>query len=224
MSDNGPRRLANKGFATLALHYFGDHDALPDELEGIPLSYVDAAADWLRDQEAVAGDRLALVGVSGAPNSRSCWAPVVSGSAPSSPTRERPLGHPERRTRVARRWRGGPHITAEKARDSRTSTTNPSPTSSPPSSGLVAPCSCSPGRRSRLERPAALRGRRRAPPRARVPHEFEHRTYDDVGHYVGTPYAPLGALGDETRQRATAHAGEDAWPLVLECLEDGLRE
>jgi len=226
MSDNGPRRLANKGFATLALHYFGDHDALPDELEGIPLSYVDAAADWLRDQEAVAGDRLALVGVSrGAElalllGARREWVGAVvsySGSVPWDTPSDEPA------------WLDDgevvPHITAEKAPRFEALDAKPVADVVPADERTGGPVLLLSGgddhvwNARRLSEAVAERLREHE-----FPHEFEHRTYDDVGHYVGTPYAPLGALGDETRQRATAHAGEDAWPLVLECLEDGLRE
>jgi dienelactone hydrolase len=55
--------LAGHGFAALALAYFYA-GSLPDRLAGIPLEYFGGAIRWLRDQSAVRGDRLGVVGTS----------------------------------------------------------------------------------------------------------------------------------------------------------------
>jgi dienelactone hydrolase len=55
--------LASHGYAALALAYFG-MDPLPQELDRIPVEYVDRAIDWLRRQPAVDPTRLAILGVS----------------------------------------------------------------------------------------------------------------------------------------------------------------
>lgn len=133
MSDNGARRYASEGYATLALHYFGDPDPLPDTLEHIPLSYVDDAADWLLDQDSVAGDHIGLVGVSRgaelalALGARRDYVGCVisySGSIPWDTPSDEPAWLDEG-TPV-------PHLSADKAPASWTSARNPSPTSRPP--------------------------------------------------------------------------------------------
>ena len=55
--------LASHGFAALALAYFY-FGSLPDRLARIPLEYFGSAIGWLRDQPAVHGDRLGVMGTS----------------------------------------------------------------------------------------------------------------------------------------------------------------
>jgi dienelactone hydrolase len=55
--------LASRGFAALALAYFHYED-LPANLEAIPLEYFGEALNWLAGRPEVAGDRLAVMGVS----------------------------------------------------------------------------------------------------------------------------------------------------------------
>ena len=60
-----PTRLAEQvaalGYPTLAVAYF-KHDALPDELEQIPLEYFDKAKDWLSDKLPSRSDHITLAG------------------------------------------------------------------------------------------------------------------------------------------------------------------
>ena len=55
--------LASHGFATLAIAYFGV-PGLPQALAGIEIEVVERAAAWLLGQAGVAGDRVAVVGMS----------------------------------------------------------------------------------------------------------------------------------------------------------------
>ena len=55
--------LASKGYAALALAYFGFED-LPKSLEKIPLEYFETAIDWLRMQKRVCSDQIAVLGAS----------------------------------------------------------------------------------------------------------------------------------------------------------------
>jgi dienelactone hydrolase len=55
--------LAGRGFATLALAYFGV-EGLPAQLGEIPLEYFDHAIAWLRDRPGTGGRRIAVVGTS----------------------------------------------------------------------------------------------------------------------------------------------------------------
>lgn len=62
-----PRRraawLASHGFAALALAYFGYED-LPKDLAGIPLEYFGRALSWMANRPEIAGDRMAVMGIS----------------------------------------------------------------------------------------------------------------------------------------------------------------
>ncbi|HUK34685.1 MAG TPA: acyl-CoA thioesterase/bile acid-CoA:amino acid N-acyltransferase family protein [Vicinamibacterales bacterium] len=53
--------LASRGFATLAVAYFGI-DPLPDLLDRIPVESIDRAVEWLRAQPAVDPKKIAIVG------------------------------------------------------------------------------------------------------------------------------------------------------------------
>lgn len=56
--------LASHGFATFALKYFGTEDSLPSPGSTIPLSYFDAAVDWLGGQNEVRAGSVGVVGKS----------------------------------------------------------------------------------------------------------------------------------------------------------------
>jgi dienelactone hydrolase len=53
--------LASRGFAVLALAYFG-RDGLPNRLVEVPLEYVESAVEWLADRDRVRPDPLGVVG------------------------------------------------------------------------------------------------------------------------------------------------------------------
>lgn len=58
------RLLASRGFATLALQYFGTPASLPDTLRELPVEYVRRAVDWFRKHERVADGGIGLFGFS----------------------------------------------------------------------------------------------------------------------------------------------------------------
>jgi dienelactone hydrolase len=55
--------LASRGFAALALAYFGYED-LPPRLEAIPLEYFGRALGWMMERPDILADRIAVVGTS----------------------------------------------------------------------------------------------------------------------------------------------------------------
>lgn len=55
------RLLAARGYAVLALAYFGTDD-LPDTLDGIPLEYFETAVDWLAEEDATRSEPLGVMG------------------------------------------------------------------------------------------------------------------------------------------------------------------
>jgi dienelactone hydrolase len=226
MGDGTARHLASEGYATLALSYVGEQPSLPDDIDRIPLSTLDDAADWLCDQPAVAAERVGLLGVSRGAElalllaARRDWVgPVVSysGSVPWDTPLDVPAwlddGEPV------------PHLTAEEAPSLEDLDEKPVADVVPAVENADGPILLVSGGKDpvwdarRLSEAVADRLRDHD-----FPHEFTHLTYDDVGHFIGRPYQPLGELGDFYRQRATAHAGEDSWPVVLEYLENGLKQ
>lgn len=55
--------LASRGYAALALAYFGA-EGLPPTLDRIPLEYFGTALEWLKAQPGIAADQVAAIGVS----------------------------------------------------------------------------------------------------------------------------------------------------------------
>lgn len=53
--------LASRGYSVLALAYF-NYETLPKDLVEIPLEYFETALEWLKAQENVRGDKLAVMG------------------------------------------------------------------------------------------------------------------------------------------------------------------
>ncbi|WP_336036044.1 acyl-CoA thioester hydrolase/BAAT C-terminal domain-containing protein [Halobacterium yunchengense] len=229
-SDGTARLLASQGYAALALTYFDEaHDGLPDELERVPLSYFDDAAAWLRDRPEVRDGRVGVVGASRGAEAALLlgahygWPGAVvsySGSVPWDTPSDEPA------------WlRDGdpvPHITAEEAPRFADLDEKPVADVVPPVETTNGPVLLLSGGDDRvwdswrLSEAIAERLRERD-----FEHRFDHRTYEDCGHLVGTPYAPLGGLDETDRAggtaRGTVRASEDAWPAVLNALEDGLQ-
>lgn len=236
------RLLASRGYVVLALRYFGEADAIPDELARIPLSYFDAAAGWLRSRPGVADGRIGLVGVSrGAElalvlGARSDWVGAVVSYAGSGVVYDTPsgapawvdegeplpsvtaVGEPERTDdgRFVTRPMLERGLEAADEATRRAATVRVEETDGPVLVLSGGDDRVWPARR--LSEVAAGRLERRG-----FPHDFAHLTYDSVGHLVSVPYVPLQGfdLGGGTA-RATARAGADSWPAVLDYLARGL--
>lgn len=58
------KALAARGFASLALRYFGDPEPIPDCFAEVPVSYVGRAVDWLRDRDGVSSGEVGVLGAS----------------------------------------------------------------------------------------------------------------------------------------------------------------
>ncbi|MUV59551.1 acyl-CoA thioesterase/BAAT N-terminal domain-containing protein [Halobacterium sp. CBA1126] len=229
--DGTAKLLATHGYAALALTYFGEaHDALPDELERVPLSYGDDGADWLRDQSDVAGSRVGLVGASRGAEfalllAAYCdWVGAVVAYAGSGVPWDTPSGEPA--------WtRDGdpvPHIEAD-GRPAATDLDDRDLAGTvPPVENAAGPVLLLSGRDDRVWNASRLSDAVVDRLDAHdFPHGYEHRSYENCGHLIGTPYAPLGGIADVDRvggtPRGTVRASEDAWPAVLDTLEDGLQ-
>ncbi|WP_267639874.1 acyl-CoA thioesterase/bile acid-CoA:amino acid N-acyltransferase family protein [Haloarchaeobius amylolyticus] len=227
----GTRRaklLADQGYATLAIDYFGEGDPIPGEHRNVPLEYFDSARDWLREQPGIDAERVGAFGVSrGAElalllGSRRDWVGVVVSYAGSALAWDTPCGEPA--------WTDGgdpvPHIVAE-----------PTPGASIEQGLDDGEIERAVSRVENTDGPILLlsggddevwQSRYLAElaidrlDRHDFAHPYEHLTYDGVGHYIGTPYQPLSGVGPAEVAKATARASEDSWPRVLEFLEKGL--
>jgi len=224
--------LAEHGFTAFALDYIGDHDALPDRIRRVPLDYFDEGAQWFCSHPGVADGPLGIVGHSRGAEvglrlaaTREWAGPIVS-YVGSPVIWNTPMGDPA--------WldadgdplpfvdgRGKPTLCegqldeadADAIRDATT-----------PVEAIDGPiCFISGGEdpiwpASRL----AELGIDRLD-RAGFDHAYEHRRYDDAGHFITPPYLPKSAEVFGGPAAAMARADADAWPAVLDCLDRGLR-
>ncbi|MFB6069186.1 MAG: acyl-CoA thioester hydrolase/BAAT C-terminal domain-containing protein, partial [Halobacterium sp.] len=186
------------------------------------------AAAWLRDQPDVRDARLGVVGASRGAEAALLlgahydWPGAVISYSGSVPW-DTPSGEPA--------WLHDgdvvPHLTAEEAPRFEDLDENPVADVVPPVETTNGPVLLLSGgddqvwNSRRLSEAVADRLRDRG-----FEHPFEHRTYDDCGHLIGTPYAPLGGLDETDRAagtaRGTLEAGVDSRPAVLDTLEAGL--
>ncbi|WP_435318677.1 acyl-CoA thioester hydrolase/BAAT C-terminal domain-containing protein [Haloarchaeobius sp. TZWSO28] len=229
LSTRRAKLLADRGYATLAIDYFGEGDPIPDDHRNVPLEYFDSAREWLRDQPGIDAERVGAFGVSrGAElalllGARREWVGAVISYAGSALAWDTPSGEPA--------WTDGgepvPHIVARDTPGETVETgiddeeiervaTRVENTNGPV---LLLSGGEDPVWQSRYLCEIAVDRLDR--------HDFEHPyghlTYDGVGHYIGTPYQPLSGVGPAEVATATARAGEDSWPRVLEYLENGLQ-
>lgn len=58
------KALASRGYAAVALRYFGDPEPVPDHFAEVPVSYVGRAIDWLRQHDAVRDGTVGVLGTS----------------------------------------------------------------------------------------------------------------------------------------------------------------
>jgi len=221
------RRLATHGFTVLSLTYFGDHPTLPDELANVDLEYVDTAARWLLDHPWVSSDRLGLVGVSRGAElalllaARRDWpGPIVSYAGSGVPW-DTPSDEPA--------WLDDgdpvPHITADSHPNATALDEKPLADRMPPIEQANGPILLLSGGSDpvwdsrRLSQVVVDRLDDHD-----FAHDYQHLTFDDVGHLIGIPYSPLSGFGDYEQMQATAHASEETWPVVLDYLGRGLDE
>ena len=249
-TDRTEKLLATRGFATLALAYVGEHDALPDRLARVPVTYPGAAVDWLRTRPTVAGGPVGLFGVSrGAElalevGARHDDVGAVVSYAGSGVRYDTPDGTP---AWVDADGEALPHLTAvgdpeigpdgvpisrpilergfEEATDAdRAAATIPVERIDGPVL-LVSGGDDQVWPADRLSAVAAerLEAAASADHGRDAPHA--HLTDAHVGHLVGVPHVPLAAFdrGGGT-PGASADLGADAWQQTLEYLERGVRE
>ncbi|WP_440989417.1 acyl-CoA thioesterase/BAAT N-terminal domain-containing protein [Haloarchaeobius baliensis] len=229
LSDSTAKALANEGYATLAIDYFGDGEPIPDDHRRVPLSYFDTAVDWLGDQPGVCSGPVGLVGASrGAElalllGARRDWVGAVVSYAGSAIMWDTPSGEPA--------WTDDgepvPHVVADPVPGASVEqglTDEQVERATPHVEETDGPVLLLSGGadqvwQSRYLSDLAMERLERAD----FPHRYAHHTYDGVGHFIGRPYCPMTGVGPADRAKATAHAAADSWPRVKAFLADGLR-
>jgi len=221
--------LATHGFAVFAVRYVGEHDAIPDRHRSVPLSYFDQAAAWFQDLDAVHPESLGVMGGSRGGElalllgSRFEWVGAVVALAASGVAWDSPSGEPG--------WTADgeavPHLEGKPIpRETVANGLDDEPVEEAviPVEQTDGPILLASGRDDRVW-PATelceIATDRLA--RSGFEHDFEHLVFEDAGHLISTPYAPLtGFEGGGGTPRGTAHAAEQSWPVVLDCLAGGL--
>jgi dienelactone hydrolase len=227
--------LASRGYAVLALAYFGA-DGLPRSLNRIPLEYFGKALDWLAAQPAVDPSRIGVLGISRGgelalllgsvyPQIKSVVAYVPanvvwggccdSRNEPSWTVEGRPIAF----------------VSAFGARD---------PVSMERATikverikGAVLLVS---GRDDHVWNSSGMSEKVMARlQRNRFPYVYKHLSYDNAGHAIGRPYTSTMDLNDTRHPltgqimqlggtpEGTAHAREDSWRQLLGFLDENLR-
>jgi dienelactone hydrolase len=218
--------LAAHGFAALALAYFYA-GSLPDRLAGIPLEYFGGAIRWLKDQPAVRGDRLGVVGTSrggelalllGAhyPELGAVVSYVGSGLVFSSPTGPEP----------AWTFRGKPLPWIPNPFDIFQARLEQIQRARIPVERTRGPVLLISGDADQVWPSTQLSQvamERLGPSQRPYPDELRH--YPDAGHGIQPPYLPATPgtyyYGGDTAGNAAAN--EDSWRRVLRTLDARLR-
>lgn len=221
--------LASHGYAVLAVQYFGEDDAIPDDHRSIPLSYFDEAASWLREQPSVRDGRLGVVGGSRGGElalllgARRDWVGAVVSYAGSGVAWDTPSGEPG--------WvDGGEAVPHLEGKDIPRETIRAGLEDEPVDTASIAveetkgPVLLLSGGDDRLWDARRLSNvALERLEEADFPHEYAHLTYDSAGHLISVPYVPTtGFEKGGGMPRGTAHAAADSWPTVLDYLERGL--
>jgi dienelactone hydrolase len=233
--------IASHGYAALALGYFGV-ESLPQELERIPLEYVDGAIRWLRRQPAVDAQRIAIIGGSKGAElalltaSRNPAVGAVIAIAPSSVTFQSITGG---RANTSSWSAGGkdvpyaPYMPSEKFLQTRqlgdlyeASLAAAPPAAEIPVEKIRGPILLLAGKDDTLWPSAAMA--ERIAERARR-HGFRHPVkmslFQDAGHHIGRQ--PMNPTTDSVRLGGTAQgiaaAQVAAWDQIVEFLRATLR-
>jgi dienelactone hydrolase len=218
--------LASHGFAALALAYFYA-GSLPYRLAGIPLEYFGGAIHWLKDQAAVRGDRLGVVGTSrggelalllGAhyPELGAVVSYAGSGFVFPSPVGQEP----------AWTFRGKPMPWIPNPFDTFQASPRQIEKARIPVERIMGPVLLISGDADQVWPSTQLSqvAMERLGPSER-PYHDEFRHYPDAGHGIQPPYLPAtpGTYYYGGEPAGNAAANEDSWRRILRMLDVRLR-
>ena len=231
--------LAMRGFAVLALQYFGT-DPLSDTLSDLPLEYVETAIEWLLERDRVDADRVGLYGGSRggelallAGSEFDTVGPVVSinGSGVVWP------GRFEGESSWTIDGESVPYVPYVEHENWGTRTEEPAFTASfeeayperreqatIPVEEIHGPILLVSGGDDKLWNAETFQDVSATRLEAADHEAFEHRVYEDAGHSIAPPYGPV--IGRDSGPRfdlggtpaGTAEADVDFWPRAIETL------
>ena len=247
------RLLASRGFATLALQYFGDPDPIPDTLTEVPVEGVERAIAWLRDRERVAGPEVGLFGFSrggelalllgsrtddvgaivGWVPSGLVWEGLGDGRAPADTSAWSVDGEPVPYLELAAADPGPPPTPAlpfyEPALERAGA--DDLAAAAVPVEEADAPIYLASATDDRRWPSTALSARvvdRLA--EHEYPHGYRHDSFEGAGHFLGLPFLPTAGTSRDRwnvyggSPAANARARSRAWTETLSVLESTLRE
>jgi dienelactone hydrolase len=211
--------LARHGFAALALAYFG-YASLPVRLEHIPLEYFGDAIAWLGAQSGVRSDQFGVVGHSrggelalllGTIYPQLTAVVSYSGSGLSMPS-------PNDVAKPAWTWKGKPIPSFYDPSDWNDAAI--------PVERIAGPVLLISGEADTLW-PSSLLSQVALDRLVAQGHDFSdaHYSYPEAGHLIQAPYVPTGLDLEQYGGTAAglAAANADAWPRVLQLLNDQLK-
>lgn len=222
--------LASHGFAAFAVQYVGDHDALPDELVRVPLSYFERAATWFGERPAVTDDRLGIVGHSrggevgllfGARSDRIGAVVSYAGSGVVWDTpAEEPAWIDDGEPIPYVTGRGEPTLLAGQLDDADAATRRAATIPVEDIDGPVLFVSGADDPVWPAARTASMAIDRLD--RSTVEYEYDHLRYDDAGHFITPPFLPKTDPAFGGTVSGTARADADSWPTALAFLRRGV--
>jgi dienelactone hydrolase len=230
-----PGGLASRGYAVLALAYFGV-EGLPRSLHNIPLEYFGQALEWLSAQSSVDADRIGLLGVSRGGELALLLAsmfPKIRTVVAYVPSNVVWGGCCDSRDEAS--WTIGgkpiPWATPRRGNDLFTMERATIPVERIRGAVLVIS-----GRRDQVWRSTEMADRVIARLRRnQFRYPYEHLAYEDAGHGIGRPYTSTMDINHVTHPltgreislggtpSGTAKAREDSWRRTLAFLDKNLR-
>lgn len=232
---SSPGGLASRGYAVLALAYFGV-DGLPRSLHNIPLEYFGTALDWLSAQRSVDPRRIGVLGTSRGGELALLLASVfpqirtVVAYVPSDVVWG---GCCDSRNEASWTFGGRALTWVNPARPNDLFAAERAAIRVERIRGAVLLIS---GRRDQVWRSTEMADRVIARlRRSQFAFPYEHLAYNDAGHGIGRPYEstmeisrfvhPLTgrAISLGGTPAGTAKAREDSWSRILKFLDDNLR-
>ncbi|WP_225741359.1 acyl-CoA thioesterase/bile acid-CoA:amino acid N-acyltransferase family protein [Halorussus halophilus] len=247
------RLLASRGFATLALQYFGDPDPIPDTLSEVPVEYAETAVEWLQEQNRVAGQKLGVFGFSrggalalllasrnenlgavvGWVPSGVVWEGLSYGRAPADTSAWSVGGEPVPFLELADADPGPPPAPSlpyyepalSKASDDEIATAAIPVEDADASMYLVSVTDDQRWPSARLSERVVERLDANS-----YSHKYRHDSHEGAGHYMRYPYLPTAGTSRNQynvyggSQEANARANADAWHETLAFFDDALGE
>ncbi|MCI0489037.1 MAG: acyl-CoA thioesterase/BAAT N-terminal domain-containing protein [Blastocatellia bacterium] len=245
-AESGAALLASRGYAALAVAYFG-MEGLPQRLVEVPVEYLKKAIDWMRARDTISSERLAVLGGSKGgelalllaakfPELKAVVAYVpsnvvwqgIGGGGSSWSEGGKPLDYVPYASMPPSRNAKNQMIIAPlylASLDNKEAVEK----AAIPVEKINGPVLVISGKGDELWPSSVMADMVIARLKERKhKHRYEHLSYESAGHAIGRPYRPTttsmgtGTLALGGTAEANARAQADSWPKVLRFLNDNL--